>query len=231
MDLGHLGDFLGMMPCLESLEVNLCGGATQYLPLNELRSLVFTNANVSVASLRRLVSSCPKLERFEYRSPGGIRNIGDDGDEAEREFSWGQAQRILYKRRKTLKHLNFGFPNFFHRLFDWPILLEDVLGSFRDFSALETLFVRVTSLRNGEGEDVKAMFPASVEALVGVLPESLTVLGFCSLHAGWDGVDKLVQAIRRGHFPKLERVMLDQGKVEREVSRELLATVGVRCEN
>ncbi|KAL6903070.1 hypothetical protein GGI43DRAFT_421937 [Trichoderma evansii] len=28
IDLGHLGDFLGMMPCLERLDVNFCGGAT-----------------------------------------------------------------------------------------------------------------------------------------------------------------------------------------------------------
>lgn len=65
LDLGCLGNFLGMMPHLERLDVNYCGGATQFLPLYELRSLIFDQSNISTASLKRLVMSCPKLERFE----------------------------------------------------------------------------------------------------------------------------------------------------------------------
>lgn len=59
------GNFLGMMPRLERLDVNYCGGATQFLSLYELRSLIFDQSNISAASLKRLVMSCPKLERFE----------------------------------------------------------------------------------------------------------------------------------------------------------------------
>lgn len=65
LDLGCLGNFLGMMPCLERLDVTFCGGTTQFLPLYELRSLNFAQSNMSAASLKRLVMSCPKLERFE----------------------------------------------------------------------------------------------------------------------------------------------------------------------
>ncbi|KAM0515824.1 hypothetical protein ACHAPE_005903 [Trichoderma viride] len=65
LDLGCLGNFLGMMPCLERLDVSYCWGTTQFLPLYELRSLIFDQSNISAASLKRLVMSCPKLERFE----------------------------------------------------------------------------------------------------------------------------------------------------------------------
>lgn len=65
LDLGCFGNFLGMMPHLERLDVNFCGDVTQFLPLYELRSLHFSQSNMSPLSLKRLVTSCPKLERFE----------------------------------------------------------------------------------------------------------------------------------------------------------------------
>jgi hypothetical protein len=65
IDLGRLGNFLGMMPHLERLDVRFCGGITQFVPLSELRSLNFCQSNISAASLKRLIMSCPKLERFE----------------------------------------------------------------------------------------------------------------------------------------------------------------------
>ncbi|UKZ71332.1 uncharacterized protein TrAtP1_012292 [Trichoderma atroviride] len=65
LNLGCLGDLLGMMPRLERLDVNFCGGTTQFLPLYELRSLNLAQSNMTAASLKRLVMSCPKLERFE----------------------------------------------------------------------------------------------------------------------------------------------------------------------
>ncbi|KAL7786749.1 hypothetical protein V8C37DRAFT_391585 [Trichoderma ceciliae] len=228
VDLGRLGDFLAMMPCLESLEVNLCGGATQHLPLAELRSLVFTQSNISAASLKRLVSSCPKLESFEYWSPGMLRSIGEADEEAE--FTWGQAQRILHQRRKTLKHLNLEFGNAFVNLATEPLRAEDYLGSLRDFEGLEILLVRTTSFGVGDEDGNVPLFPASAQHLVDMLPGSLTILGFCGSHEQWHGAERLAQAIREGHFAKLQRVLLDQGEQDLGVSREILATVGVVCE-
>lgn len=65
LDLGCFSNFLGMMPHLERLDVNFCGDVTQFLPLSELRSLHFAQSNMSPLSLKRLITSCPKLERFE----------------------------------------------------------------------------------------------------------------------------------------------------------------------
>lgn len=65
LDLGCFGNFLGMMPSLERLDVAFCGNVTQFLPLYELRSLHFAQSNMSPLSLNTLVTSCPNLERFE----------------------------------------------------------------------------------------------------------------------------------------------------------------------
>lgn len=225
VNLGDMCALLAMMPNIQKLDVYHCEGATQHIPLAELRSLSITTANIGVSSLRRIVESCPKLESFEYEGSTRERYIETD----ELEITWGEAQRILHQRRTTLKHLNFEFGIDYLDLREEPMMLEDHPGSFRDFDKLETLFVRTTSLGAQWSFEETPTFPATVQDLVDMLPESLTLLAFCGRHCRWRGLEKLAQAIRDGHFPKLTTVLVEQEGEDFNESRADLAAVGVVC--
>lgn len=207
LDLGCLGNFLGMMPHLERLDVNFCGGATQFLPLYELRSLILNQSIISAASLKRLVMSCPKLERFEYCGPRAQSNVGDVLD-----FTWEEMQRILALRKNTLKHVNAGFHNFMLPYYT----LRGEFGSFAEFKALEKLLVEVFSLD-------------PVGDFADLLPESLTLLGIRYIQEEWKGVEQLANAVKSGRFSQLKKVVLDLGQGEFEVARKQLDIAGIAC--
>ncbi|PON24752.1 hypothetical protein TGAM01_v206260 [Trichoderma gamsii] len=207
LDLGCLGNFLGMMPRLERLDVQFCGGATQFLPLYELRSLIFDQSIISVASLKRLVMSCPKLERFEYCGPRAESNIVDVLD-----FTWEEMQSILALRKNTLKHINAGFHNFMLPYYT----VRGEFGSFADFKALEKLLVEVFSLD-------------PIGDFADLLPESLTLLGIRYIQEEWNGVEELANAVRSGRFSHLKKVVLDLGQEEFEVARKQLDTASIAC--
>lgn len=218
IDLGRLGNFLGMMPCLERLDVNFCGGATQFLPLHELRSLRFAQSNISAASLKRLVMSCPKLECFEWCSPEANRNINDEADEDAGEFTSEEVQEILRQRKSTLKHVNIGFHSYFPRIDGAQTVWRGRLGAFVEFAALEKLLVRVSSFEE-----------RLVGKFINLLPKSLMLLGLRDIPKRWNGVGELANAVGNGHFSKLKKVVLDLGQDELKVARAQLAIVGVTC--
>ena len=226
IDLTELGPLLSAMPNLKSLDVHLAGGMTEPLPFPELRSLSFAQANIGIESLERIVSSCPKLQMFEYDGSMRRREINEDSP----EFTWGQAQRILLQRKDTIRHLNFDFGDDFLSLREEGLETDDYCGSFKEFTALETLFVWSSSLVDMDADDEASDFPESVQDVIDVLPESLKLLAFARPKKGWNGIQILVQAIKRGHFPSLKTVLVGQDGDELKESRDALASVGLSCE-
>ncbi|KAK4061961.1 hypothetical protein Trihar35433_9561 [Trichoderma harzianum] len=228
-DLGRMHDFISMLPRLEKLTVELCGKISQHLPLSELRSVVLCESYISVASLQNLVSSCPKLEHFEYYDGDLGLSVEDESQMDFASFTWGQAQRILHARRETLKALNFEFGPDYLAIPREPLGEDDYLHSFHDFDKLETLWVRTTSFGTDDDEKDVPLFPQDVQELVKMLPPSLICLGFSGSHKNWDGVKTLANAIRGGHFQRLKKVVLEQEQAEFQKSCEILAAVGVVC--
>ncbi|RFU72229.1 f-box-like domain-containing [Trichoderma arundinaceum] len=224
INMDQLDSFLAMVPRVEQLEMNVSGRLRQNLPLAEVRSLIVAENSLTRLGLEKLVSSCPKLERFEYRSASLDTRIR--WQRGREEVTWREAQSLLHQRRETLKHLDFDFGEDYLSFRDDELQPWDYLDSFREFDRLETLLVRTAGFgEEGDGEQEPA-FPASAEHLVEMLPQSLTVLGFCGEHRKWDGVGRLAQAIRQGNFQKLKRVLLEIVD-DFEGSREILRTVGV----
>ncbi|PNP47126.1 hypothetical protein THARTR1_10631 [Trichoderma harzianum] len=212
-DLGQMGDYLAMMPCLERLKVIDCAKVTQKLPLASLRSLTFhysdhSDGHMEENSLQNIVDSCPKLEHldlgFTWRMEGSGAAAGSE------PLTWSQAQRILHPRRETLKHLKLEFNKT-----PWgftsprPVRQEEYLSSFREFKALESLWVRTVGFGSKENLGKAPTFPENVQHLVGMLPESLTRICFCGTHPEWDGLLVLAKAISEGHLPKLKKVMVE----------------------
>ncbi|KAL6694578.1 hypothetical protein J3F84DRAFT_400303 [Trichoderma pleuroticola] len=228
-DLGRMRDFLSMLPRLEKLTVELCGKISHRLPLSELRSVVLCESYISVSSLQNLVSSCPKLEHFEYYAGDLTLSVYDESQIDFSSFTWGQAQRILHVQRETLKALNFEFGPDYLTIPHEPLGKDDYLHSFHDFDKLETLWVRTTSFGTDDDEKDVPLFPRDVQELVKMLPASLICLGFSGSHKNWDGIKTLAKAIRGGHFQRLKKVVLEQEQAEFQKSCEILAAVGVVC--
>lgn len=125
---------------------------------------------------------------------------------------------MLAQRKSTLKHVNIGFHNYFARVDGGEEWGEGHVHSFIEFHALEKLLVRLSSFDSG-----------LVAKLVDLLPESLTLLGLRDIPDGWDGVEKLADAVRNGRLPRLKKAVLDLGRDEFEVARALLGAAGVTC--
>ncbi|KAL7934532.1 hypothetical protein V8C35DRAFT_326930 [Trichoderma chlorosporum] len=224
-DLALTGNLLSIMPRVEQLTVYDCGRIRQRLPLAGLRTLILSRSLIDETSLKNIIDSCPELEHFEYH----IMTAGWSDFIDTMTFTWGEAQRILYSRRTTLKHLNFEFGKEFSAFIEEPLWIIDSLSSLRDFERLETLWVRTTSFGTEDEDEVVPIFPKDVQHLVSMLPQSLRRLGFCGSHSDWNGIETLAEAILEGHFPRLRVVLLEQEKEEFEYSCELLAAVNVRC--
>ncbi|KAL7798688.1 hypothetical protein V8C43DRAFT_328602 [Trichoderma afarasin] len=225
-DLGLLGGFLTMMPCIERLAAYDCGSITKTLPLAMLRTLTLKNSMITATCLKTIVDSCPELEHFEYY----VRPYDYDytPSHEQQTVTCGQAQRILHSRRKTLKNLNLIFGKEFPPYLD-HLENPELLSSLRDFDGLETLWVRTTDFGTDDEDEDVPIFPEDVEDLVSKLPQSLICLGFCGSHTNWDGIEILQEAILEGYFPNLEFVLLEHKKEEFEYARELLADVDVFC--
>ncbi|KAL7934534.1 hypothetical protein V8C35DRAFT_301190 [Trichoderma chlorosporum] len=223
LDLGQLSGFLANMPCLQTLEVEKCEMVSQSLPLAELRSLTITESKMNATSLKRLINSCPGLEHFACRlvTIGFSQTYGP----GEHPFTWGEVQRTLYLRKKTLKHLDLSC------LYYSPNLSGTPLTSFRDFEVLETLWVQTT----GWGTIIsgRVITPAFTGPGLGpeeMLPASLACLGLCGPHDGWHGLSSLADAIRGGHFPKLKTIMVEHDSPQKfESAKRILAGAGVVC--
>lgn len=256
IDLGQMSKFLAMIPCLETLEVRDCTNITQQLPLASLRSLTFENSEMEEMSLQNIVESCPKLEHFNF---GFTWKVGfsrlEHGLEEEvfsytrlkngsEPVTWSQAQRILHSRRETLKHLRLQFsqPRFPQTMDQEEYLprrlrQEEYFSSFREFNALESLWVLTISFGSKDDRGTIPTFPKNVQHLVSMLPESLTCICFCGSHKEWDGLRVLARALQEGHFPRLKSVMLEKGYADPsgrypefiglEEYQELFTTLGV----
>ncbi|KAF3072721.1 hypothetical protein CFAM422_004795 [Trichoderma lentiforme] len=223
-DLSDMGRLIVMTPHAESLMIYSCGLVTRRIPMARIRSIILFDSLIDATSLWRLIDSCPELEHFEYYAK--CCEEGSYGYSVP--FTWGQAQRALCSRRNTLKRLNLVFSK------DYPLYLhemepEDYLGSLRDLDKLEALWVQTTSFGTDEDDATVPIFPADVDDLVKMLPESLTCLGFCGSHNNWDGIEILAEAIDEGHFPRLEVVWVEQEGEIFEDSCDILASVGVVC--
>ncbi|OPB41451.1 hypothetical protein A0O28_0081710 [Trichoderma guizhouense] len=189
-----------------------------------IRSIILFDSLIDATSLWRLIDSCPELEHFEYYA-----NCCEEGSYGYSvPFTWGQAQRTLCSRRNTLKRLNLVFGKDYHLYLD-EMEPEDYLGSLRDLDKLEALWVETTSFGTDEDDATVPIFPADIDDLVKMLPESLTCLGFCGSHNNWDGIEILAEAIDEGHFPRLEMVWVEQEGEIFEDSCDILASVGVVC--
>ncbi|KAL7906344.1 hypothetical protein GGI35DRAFT_487537 [Trichoderma velutinum] len=226
-DVGDLGDMrrlLAMTPHAESLMLYYCESVTRHIPLARIRSLILFDSLIEATSLQRLIDSCPELEHFEYYVKAYQAGPYDDPV----TFTWGQAQRRLCSRRKTLKRLNLVFGKHFPLYFD-EMYPEGYLGSLRDFDRLEALWVQTTSFGTDDNDATVPIFPADMDDLVRMLPESLTCLGFCGSHEDWDGIEILADAIEEGHFPRLTMVWVEQEGEMFEDSCNLLASLGVGC--
>ncbi|KAL7934533.1 hypothetical protein V8C35DRAFT_326932 [Trichoderma chlorosporum] len=218
IDLDHFGGFLKTMPCLERLNIERCGAISQRLPLNGLRCLVITTGSFKAKSLETVISCCPSLEHFELED-GDWKFDGGD-------VPWRRAQRIIHSRRETLKHLSLKIDTFDRDIPESDELFE----SFRDFDGLETLWLRITGFGLTVNNEVTTnTFPTDVEHVVSMLPGSLIRLGFFGILTGWDGKRILAQAIRDGHFPRLQIVMVEQGSKGLKEWEKILAEVGVAC--
>ncbi|KAL7921082.1 hypothetical protein ACQKWADRAFT_328091 [Trichoderma austrokoningii] len=208
IDLGRLGNFLGMMPRLERLDVNFCGGITQSLPLHELRSLNFAQSNISAASLRRLCS------------PGPRRSIDDKADEQAGECTWDEMLRILAMRKSTLKHMDIGYHKYFPHIDGRRgIVMPSHLDIFARFDALEKLFLPMN------------IFPFNLDRnFSAMLPKSLTVLGLRNVPHFWNGVLVLATAVKQGRLPRLRKVVVDLDPGTLEKTLPWLTLVGMTCE-
>ncbi|OPB41450.1 hypothetical protein A0O28_0081700 [Trichoderma guizhouense] len=212
------------MPCLERLELEECGTVTQQLPLTRLRSLKLKRSAIGERSLQKLIDSCPKLEYFKYDFNG---RIGRRNEVDFEPFMWGQAQRILHSRRKTLKHLRLHFGRTFHYR-ERPLEEEEYLSSFRDFDILESLSVLTASFGSKDDDATIPIFPENVQHLVSILPKSLTCIIFRGWHEEWNGMRVLAQAIQEGQFPRLKKVVMElSDQFMDESYEEILTPLGV----
>ncbi|OTA03505.1 hypothetical protein A9Z42_0039960 [Trichoderma parareesei] len=235
LGFGSLDDFLSLTPNLESLALSdWTGLVMKPLSLTRLASLKIHGFNLTAASLEALVTSCPILERFEFRQWG----YDDDNQplwliEEEREpLTWSQMQEILLPRKDTLKHVRFAFYPHLNEVQGQPYNPADDMGSFRDFERLETLHVSSLSLRGLQPTQHGLEFygyPATVSELVSILPESLTLLHCDRCHEMWHGMKMLARAIQQGHFPRLKTVISGEWGVKLRQSYEMLADFGVAC--
>ncbi|PTB72790.1 hypothetical protein M440DRAFT_1433563 [Trichoderma longibrachiatum ATCC 18648] len=237
LGFGRLDAFLALTPCVEELTLlNWTGLVMRPLTLSRLTSLKIQGFNLTAESLEALVQLCPILERFEFQQ----RVIEYEDPplwmiEEEREpLTWRQMQDILRPRSATLKHLAFGFYPYSNEVGGGlSYNPADDVGSFRDFERLETLRVESLSFRGLRFSDERGLefygYPETVSELVGMLPESLTVLRCDHCHAKWDGMELLAQAIRLGHFPRLKTVVSGEWGLKLEASRRMLAAIGVTC--
>ncbi|KAM6484566.1 hypothetical protein HDV62DRAFT_355987 [Trichoderma sp. SZMC 28011] len=149
--------------------------------------------------------------------------------------AWSQAQRILYSRRDTLKHLRLDFNQAMSAMFEYSIKQEEYFGSFREFDALESLWVLTVGFGSWEDGAIFPTFPENVQHSVSMLPKSLTCIYFSGCLRSWNGIKVLAQAVREGHFPKLKRVAVEEDDASMAAKvlpyyEELSTTLGMRFE-
>ncbi|KAL6872360.1 hypothetical protein HDV57DRAFT_505529 [Trichoderma longibrachiatum] len=216
----HLASFLSVMPRLECLRISgdTSLQSTHLFP-TEIRTLDLDFSEWHPSSLIPVIDCCPKLERFRYY---GVPQSHPEG------LTWPRTQHIVYSRKTTLKHVNFSWQPGRE-----PCQgnLRSELGSFRSLDGLETLWMEVGCAIPKRWKSWVTRFPANTTELIELLPESLRLIYFRGLSRGWHGIEMLALAIRRGHFPRLKTVVVQQAGATLRKSRKVLAAVGVACES
>jgi hypothetical protein len=245
--LSYASGLIAAAPNLEVLRLFMCQEAAPNLSLHNLRCLEFHCSYLMAEDVQNILATCTKLEVFRYSSGGGTDMIDHMDQLVPPKVVVDALRRSC---RTSLRKLELTAED------NWRIecmysegVLEPashVMGSLRDFTALEELLVDLDSIylaTDAESTTRGRLF-------VGMLPKSICKLVIDGLHAHLlDDLMQLSAATAAGRFPKLRRVELHgfpgarphylshlpagQWAVDdagRDRVREALEVVGVHCE-
>ena len=215
---------LARMPNLVSLHLKNLTGMPDRLLIPSVRSLRLTNSCLDCFSIDNLITSCPRLESFEYEPD--VSNWTDVHFSSDSDhFTPGDLWLALMTCKATLKHLNIHVgqdsrfvpsPKWLH-LRPWRCFM----GPLAKFDRLETLVVSTASF------DPAPDFPNS-EEFVARLPRNVRILTLPGVDDYYGDPSPLAEAIRRGQFPHLKHLELGVRKEDEERVRGVFEHPGVR---
>lgn len=218
---------------LETLNLHMCGDTWRHLPfapLPNLKTLRITRSRLSDEGLRRLLSSCFRLHTFFYEATSpAINRLHGTIEDGSDHFELSSAIKYLSRYNTTLKSLHLDL-----RWRDWsPFIVGNhtkPASSFRDFGALEHLFLNSSELYSTFWEES----PMDSHLLAQRLPLSIRSL-YLAGHIGTAlprmgmGLLNLADATSQGHFPQLKQVKcdIDQKLGDEFALNSKFATAGV----
>ena len=225
-DLGECRELLRLAPSLEYLGARMCYAVRPGLALANVRALHLQYSYLGVQDLQDAVRACPLLEEFSYKSGGSAVSQYTDG---RAEFVPAEAMRELETRKATLRRLDLDFDSgcgeYLH-FFDSHVEADHAMGSLAGFPLLEMLLVPPEYFFGEDEWESSDM----VEDLIEMLPPSLRFLGLHGKLDPFPSPEGLAEAIGRGVFPNLAKVVLKCSEGDTERVKELFDAVGVEYE-